>query len=84
MVSTWDTKHQAIIDTNNTDIFINITFGAEMRFRAHPLQQQVTLRAGQCGPLEITLFLKIKLPQTNVGTYGKFVIIMKPGLIIPS
>ncbi len=55
-----------------------------MRFRAHPLQQQVTLRAGQCGPLEITLFLKIKLPQTNVGTYGKFVIIMKPGLIIPS
>lgn len=61
-VTTYDTLHQAIIDTNNTDIFINITYGADIRFRAHPMNLPYNLRAGQCGALEFILFLKINMP----------------------
>lgn len=43
----------------------------------------VKLKAREAGPLEILLFLRNKLDQTNVGTYGKFRIDIFPAIDLP-
>ena len=45
--------------------------------------QTIKLPVGKTGPLEITLGLGNNLPQTNVLTYGKFIIKITPNLPLP-
>ena len=45
--------------------------------------QTIKLPVGDTGPLEITLGLRNNLPQTNVLTYGMFIIRITPNLPLP-
>ena len=47
------------------------------------MRQTVKLPVGDTGPLQITLGLRHNLPQTNVLTYGKFIIEIIPNLPKP-
>ncbi len=47
------------------------------------MRQTVKLPVGDTGPLQITLGLRNNLPQTNVLTYGKFIIEIIPNLPLP-
>jgi hypothetical protein len=51
--------------------------------KLHPMQRAIKLPVGQTGPLEIVLFLQNNLPQTNVLTYGKIVMDIKPNIPAP-
>lgn len=66
---------------NNT--LINATTGYIREMKLHPMQRAIKLPVGQTGPLEIVLFLQNNLPQTNVLTYGKIVMDIKPNIPAP-
>ncbi|KAL4456526.1 hypothetical protein ABPG74_000633 [Tetrahymena malaccensis] len=82
-IGTYNTVKNAFIDLGIVNININATYGSTRVFAAHPMQIPIRLSACQSGPLEITLFLKNPLPQTNVGTVGKIIIEIFPQLPSP-
>jgi len=47
------------------------------------MQRAIKLPVGQTGPLEIVLFLRNNLPQTNVLTWGKIYIEITPNIPAP-
>ncbi|EGR31412.1 hypothetical protein IMG5_110280 [Ichthyophthirius multifiliis] len=82
-IATYNTLRNAVVDMNTVDIMINQTYGVLEKFSVNPVQAPITLRAGEIGPLEITLFLKTQLPKTDVGTFGKFRIDIFPQILKP-
>ena len=66
-----------------TSIVINQTTGYINQMKLHPMQSPVKLPVGMTGPIEIVLFLRNNLPQTNVLTYGQIVIQITPNIPAP-
>eukprot|EP00825_Cyclidium_porcatum_P041590 TRINITY_DN5492_c0_g1_i2.p1 TRINITY_DN5492_c0_g1~~TRINITY_DN5492_c0_g1_i2.p1 ORF type:complete len:381 (+),score=57.67 TRINITY_DN5492_c0_g1_i2:927-2069(+) len=79
-VYTYNTSKSAMIDYQEVSVEINKTYGVNKRWYIHAIRSPVKLGAGDSGPLEILLFLKNQLPQTNVGTMGKIRIEIFPPL----
>ena len=73
-----------LVERYSRVIAINETTGYIREMRLHPMVQMQKLPAGGTGPLEITLGLRTNLPQTNVLTWGKFDIQIRPNLPLPN
>ena len=71
------------MERHTQTVEINATTGYIREMRLHPMVQAIKLPVGETGPLEITLGLRNNLPQTNVLTYGKFIITIVPNLPKP-
>ncbi|KRW99610.1 hypothetical protein PPERSA_03411 [Pseudocohnilembus persalinus] len=82
-VSTYNSLENAYIDQNTISVSVNDTYGINERWIVHPIQAPIKLQAGQTGALEMTFFLKNELPQTNVGTTGRFRVEVFPPLQKP-
>lgn len=72
-----------LAQTYSQNILINQTTGYIREMKLHPMQRAIKLPVGMTGPLEIVLFLRNNLPQTNVLTYGKIVIQITPKIPAP-
>jgi len=44
---------------------VNRTYGRNDEWRAHPVNREVTLKAGEFGTLEMTFFLHELIPRTD-------------------
>lgn len=72
-----------LAQTYTQSIIINQTTGYIKEMKLHPMQSPIKLPVGKTGPIEIVLFLRNDLPKTNVLTYGKIVIDIKPNIPAP-
>jgi hypothetical protein len=61
---------------------VNRTYGRNDEWRAHPVNREVTLKAGEFGTLEMTFFLHELIPRTdsNLGLHGTFRVDIYPAL----
>lgn len=72
-----------LAQTYTRSIVINQTTGYIKEMKLHPMQSPIKLPVAKTGPIEIVLFLRNNLPKTNVLTYGKIVIDIKPNIPAP-
>jgi len=61
---------------------VNRTYGRNDEWRTHPVNKEITLKAGETGTLEMTLFLHDEIPKTdtNIGLHGTFRVDIYPYL----
>lgn len=64
-------------------ILINQTTGYIREMKLHPMQSPIKLPVNKTGPIEIVLFLRNNLPQTNVLTWGQIIIEITPNIPAP-
>ena len=76
-------SHGGLAQSYSQTIVINQTTGYIKEMNLHPMQSPIKLPVGKTGPIEIVLFLRNNLPKTNVRTYGKIVIDIKPMIPAP-
>ena len=77
-------ENDGLVEQYTQTLEINDTTGYIREMRLHPVVQAVKLPVGETGPLEIILGLRNNLPQTNVLTYGKFIIQITPQIPKPN
>ncbi len=76
-------RNGGLAQTYSRTILINQTTGFIKEMKLHPMQSPIKLPVGQTGPIEIVLFLRNNLPQTNVLTWGHIIIEIKPNIPAP-
>jgi hypothetical protein len=71
------------VDSMSTTVYLNNTYGDYSMLSIDAIVAQSNVPVSGTGPLELTFFLNYQLPQTNVLTYGKFVIKIYPQIPLP-
>lgn len=71
------------VDSMATTVFLNATYGDYSMLSINAFVAPSNVAVSGTGPLELTFFLNYELPQTNVLTYGKFVIYIYPQIPLP-
>lgn len=71
------------VDSMSTTVFLNGTHGDYSMLSINAITAQSDVPVSGTGPLELTFFLNYELPQTNVLTFGKFVVKIFPQIPLP-
>ena len=72
-----------ILDSMSTTVVLNSTVGDYDMLSINAIVAQSDVPVSGTGPLELTFFLNYELPQTNVLTFGKFVVKIYPQIPLP-
>ena len=72
-----------VVDTMTATVNLNSTQGDYSMLSINAIVAQSNVPVSGTGPLELTFFLNYDLPQTNVLTYGKFVLKIYPQIPLP-
>jgi hypothetical protein len=71
------------LDSMSTNVYLNGTYGDYSMLSIDAIVAQSNVPVSGTGPLELTFFLNYLLPQTNVLTYGKFLLKIYPQIPLP-
>jgi hypothetical protein len=71
------------VDSMSTTVYLNGTYGDYSMLSIDAIVAQSNVPVSGTGPLELTFFLNYPLPQTNVLTYGKFIVYIYPQIPLP-
>jgi hypothetical protein len=71
------------LDSMSTTVYLNATYGDYSMLSIDAIVAQSNVPVSGTGPLELTFFLNYQLPQTNVLTYGKFIVKIYPQIPLP-
>jgi hypothetical protein len=71
------------LDRMSTTVNLNGTYGDYSMLSINAIVAQSNVPVSGTGPLELTFFLNYLLPQTNVLTYGKFILKIYPQIPLP-
>jgi hypothetical protein len=80
-IQTANTK--GVLDSMTTSVSLNSTYGDYKMLSINAIVAQSNVPVSGTGPLELTFFLNYDLPQTNVLTYGKFLLKIYPQIPLP-